>query len=106
VQLGETFVVETVSFRTPIIRTPEDANPVQYREREETWPVFVKGVEPGDMLAMERPTTARRALHLPLRLLRPRKLPSDSNPERFITECSSGWTEDAPDAREELLDPR
>jgi amidase len=52
VQLGETFVVETINFRTPIIRTPEDANPTQYREREETGPIFVKGIEPGDVLAI------------------------------------------------------
>ena len=35
---GEPFVVETINFRTPIIRTQADANPSQYREREETGP--------------------------------------------------------------------
>lgn len=53
VELGKTFVVETINFRTPIIRTPIDANPEEYREREETGPVFVKGIEPGDVLAIE-----------------------------------------------------
>ena len=52
VELGETFVVETMNFRTPVIRTPEDANPVEYHEREETGPIFVKGIEPGDILAI------------------------------------------------------
>jgi amidase len=52
VDLGETFVVETINFRTPIIRTSEDANPKEYREREETGPIFVKGIEPGDVLAI------------------------------------------------------
>ena len=52
VELGETFVVETINFRTPIIRTPEDANPTEYREREETGPIFVRGIEPGDTLAV------------------------------------------------------
>jgi amidase len=52
VDLGETFIVETVNFRTPVIRTPDDANPETYREREETGPVYVRGVEPGDVLAI------------------------------------------------------
>ncbi len=53
VDLGETFVVETINFRTPIIHTPGDANPKVYREREETGPIFVKGIVPGDVLAVE-----------------------------------------------------
>lgn len=53
VELGETFIVETINFRTPIIRSAEDANPKSYREREETGPVFVKGIQPGDILAIE-----------------------------------------------------
>jgi amidase len=52
VELGETFVVETINFRTPIIRTAADANPAQYREREETGPVFIQGIRPGDALAI------------------------------------------------------
>jgi amidase len=52
VALGETFVVETINFRTPIIRNPQDANPAVYREREETGPIYVKGIGPGDVLAV------------------------------------------------------
>ncbi len=52
VELGESFVVETINFRTPIIRTAADANPEKYREREETGPIFVKGIEAGDVLAI------------------------------------------------------
>lgn len=52
VELDEAFVVETINFRTPIIRTAADANPEVYREREETGPIFVKGIEPGDVLAI------------------------------------------------------
>ena len=50
VDLGETFVVETMNFRTPVIRTPADANPAACREREETGPIHVNGVVPGDVL--------------------------------------------------------
>jgi amidase len=53
VELGETFIVETINFRTPIIRTPRDANPETYREREETGPIFVNGIEPGDVLKIQ-----------------------------------------------------
>jgi amidase len=53
VELGEAFIVETINFRTPIIRTPQDANPETYREREETGPIFVKGIEPGDVLRIQ-----------------------------------------------------
>lgn len=52
VGLGESFLVETINFRTPVVRTPEDANPETYREREETGPIFVKGVDAGDVLAV------------------------------------------------------
>jgi len=52
VELGESFIVETINFRTPVIRTPEDANPENYREREETGPIFVNGISPGDVLAI------------------------------------------------------
>ena len=52
VSLGETFVVETINFRTPIIMTPEDANPKEYKEREETGPIYVKGIDRGDILAI------------------------------------------------------
>jgi len=50
--LGESFLVETINFRTPIVRTLEDANPKVYREREETCPIFVKGIQPGDVIAI------------------------------------------------------
>ena len=53
VELGETFVVETINFRTPIIRSAEDANPKSYREREETGPIFVEGIQAGDVLAIK-----------------------------------------------------
>jgi len=52
VEPGESFVVETINFRTPIIRKPEDANPDTFREREETGPIYVKGVKPGDVMAI------------------------------------------------------
>jgi acetamidase/formamidase len=52
VALGESFIVETMNFRTPVIRTPEDANPKAFREREETGPIYVKGVAPGDVIAV------------------------------------------------------
>jgi len=52
VALGESFIVETINSRTPIIRTFEDANPRQSRQREETGPIFVKGILPGDVLAI------------------------------------------------------
>ena len=52
VDLGESFLVETINFRTPIIRSEADANPAAYREREETGPIWVKGIEAGDVLAI------------------------------------------------------
>jgi len=53
VALGETFVVETINFRTPIVRTEEDANPEVYREREETGPIYVRGIAAEDVLTVE-----------------------------------------------------
>jgi amidase len=52
VNLGESFIVETINFRTPVIRKPADANPEIYREREETGPIYVNGIIPGDVLAI------------------------------------------------------
>jgi amidase len=52
VNLGETFVVETVNFRTPVIRSEADANPSIYREREETGPIWIQGIKAGDVLAI------------------------------------------------------
>jgi len=69
VDIDEPFVVETINFRTPVIRTPEDANPEHYREREETGPIFVTGIEPGDVLAIHiekiRPEGHASGLSLP-----------------------------------------
>lgn len=53
VELGETFVVETINFRTPVVRTPQDANPSMYREREETGPIYVNGIQPRDVLRIQ-----------------------------------------------------
>jgi amidase len=53
VELGEQFVVETMNFRTPIIRTPQDANPEHYRERQETGPIYIKNVAPGDVMRIQ-----------------------------------------------------
>ncbi len=53
VTLGQDIVVETINFRTPIVRTLDDANPAKYMEREETGPIYVKDIEPGDVLAIE-----------------------------------------------------
>jgi amidase len=52
VELGETFIVETINANTPIIREPADANPEVFRERAETGPIFVRGIEAGDVLAI------------------------------------------------------
>ncbi|MFH1086704.1 MAG: acetamidase/formamidase family protein, partial [Chloroflexota bacterium] len=53
VDLGETFLVETRNFRTPVVRAAEEANPVAYSEREEIGPIYVRGIAPGDVLAIE-----------------------------------------------------
>lgn len=52
VELDEPIIVETITFRTPVIRTPDDANPTTYREREETGPIYIRGIAPGDVLAI------------------------------------------------------
>lgn len=52
IDLNESFLVETINFRTPVIRTPEDANPINYREREETGPIYINGIEASDILAI------------------------------------------------------
>ena len=52
---GETIVVETINHMTPVVRGQEDLHAhgsPQYREREETGPIFVRGAVPGDMLAV------------------------------------------------------
>lgn len=55
VEPGETIVVETINHMTPIVRTENDLHPhgsPEYREREETGPIAVKGAQPSDMLAV------------------------------------------------------
>ena len=53
---GETIVVETINHMTPIVRSEKDLHPhgsPEYREREQTGPIFVNGACPGDSLAVE-----------------------------------------------------
>lgn len=52
---GDTIIVETINHMTPIVRSEADLHPhgsAEYREREETGPIFVRGAQPGDMLAV------------------------------------------------------
>lgn len=52
---GETIVVETINHMTPIVESEVDLHAhgtPEYREREETGPIFVRGAKPGDMLAI------------------------------------------------------
>ncbi len=52
---GATLVVETINHMTPIVRGPADLHPhgsPQYRERQETGPICVRGARPGDMLSI------------------------------------------------------
>jgi len=52
---GETILVETINHMTPIVRGPDDLHAhgsPEYREREETGPIHVRGVRPGDALAI------------------------------------------------------
>jgi amidase len=52
---GETIVVETINHMTPVVRSESDLHPhgaPEYREREETGPIYVRGAGPGDMLAI------------------------------------------------------
>lgn len=55
IEPGETIVVETINHMTPIVRSEADLHPhgsPEYREREETGPIAVRGARPGDMLAV------------------------------------------------------
>lgn len=52
VELGEKVIVETVNFRTPIIRSQANVTPAAFFEREETGPIFFNGLRPGDTLAI------------------------------------------------------
>ena len=52
---GETFIVETINHMTPVVETKADLHAhgsSEYREREETGPVYITGAQPGDMLAV------------------------------------------------------
>jgi amidase len=52
---GTTLVVETINHMTPIVESEADVHPFgtpEYREREETGPILVRGADPGDMLAV------------------------------------------------------
>jgi amidase len=55
IEAGETIVVETINHMTPIVESEADLHAhgtPEYREREETGPIFVRGAAPGDMLAI------------------------------------------------------
>lgn len=55
VEPGETVLVETISHMSPIVWGEADLaahGTPEYREREETGPIFVRGVRPGDTLAV------------------------------------------------------
>ena len=55
IEPGETIIVETINHMTPVVRSEADIHPhgsPEYREREETGPIFVRGAQPGDMLAV------------------------------------------------------
>ncbi len=52
---GETIAVETINHMTPIVKSEADLHPhgsAEYREREETGPIYVRGAKPGDALAV------------------------------------------------------
>ncbi len=52
---GETIVVETINHMTPVVRGEEDLHAhgsPEYREREETGPIAVRGARSGDSLAV------------------------------------------------------
>jgi len=53
---GETILVETINHMTPVVESEADLHAhgsPEYREREETGPIFVNGAHPGDMLAID-----------------------------------------------------
>jgi acetamidase/formamidase len=52
---GETVLVETINHMSPIVWSEADLaahGSPEYREREETGPIFVRGARPGDALAV------------------------------------------------------
>jgi amidase len=56
IEPGETLVVETINHMTPVVKGAEDLHAHgsdEYREREETGPIYVKGAKPGDSLAIK-----------------------------------------------------
>lgn len=55
IEPGETIIVETINHMTPVVQSEKDLHQFgtpEYREREETGPVYVKGVKQGDALAI------------------------------------------------------
>ena len=55
IEPGETLVVETINHMSSIVYSEEDLHPhgsPEYEERRETGPISVRGVEPGDVLAI------------------------------------------------------
>ncbi len=55
IDAGETVVVETINHMTPVVLSEADLHAhgsPEYREREETGPIFVSGAHPGDTLAV------------------------------------------------------
>jgi amidase len=55
IEAGETILVETINHMTPVVETEADLHPhgsPEYREREETGPIYVNGAKLGDMLAI------------------------------------------------------
>jgi len=55
VEPGETILVETINHMSPVVWSEADLaahGSPEYREREETGPIFVRGVRPGDTLAV------------------------------------------------------
>lgn len=55
INAGETIVVETINHMTPIVWNEKDLHPhgsPEYKERQETGPIGVRGAKPGDCLAI------------------------------------------------------
>jgi amidase len=55
IEPSETILVETINHMTPVVKDETDLHPFgtpEYREREETGPIYVKGAKPGNALAI------------------------------------------------------
>jgi len=55
IEPGETILVETINHMTPVVKSKNDLHSFgtpEYREREETGPIYVNGAKPGDALAI------------------------------------------------------